>query len=46
MKQPVAVAVDANNWGYYSSGIFSNCTSTTVNHAVVIVGYTPTYWII
>jgi KDEL-tailed cysteine endopeptidase len=46
MKQPVAVAVDSTNWGPYLSGIFSCNSSTIVNHAVVIVGYTSTYWII
>jgi len=43
--RPVAVAVDASNWSSYSSGIFSNC-GTSINHAVVAVGYTPDYWII
>ncbi|EFX88652.1 hypothetical protein DAPPUDRAFT_304724 [Daphnia pulex] len=38
---PVAVSVDASNWDFYSSGIFSSptCSNTTTNHAVVIVGY-------
>lgn len=43
---PVAVAVDANYWPYYRSGIFSY-GSTYVNHAVVIVGYVSgSHWII
>jgi len=44
-QRPVAVAVDASNWSSYSSGIFSNC-GTSINHAVVAVGYTNDYWII
>jgi len=44
--QPTAVAVDASNWGSYSSGVFSNC-GNSINHAVVAVGWTSTGdWII
>jgi len=44
--QPVAVAVDASNWGSYSKGVFSNC-GTSINHAVVAIGWTSTgAWII
>ena len=42
---PVAVAVDASNWSFYTSGVFSNCGSD-VNHAVVLVGHTNSHWII
>jgi len=41
-SSPVAVAVDASNWSSYSSGIFSNC-GTSLNHAVLAVGYTSEY---
>jgi len=46
-QQPVSIAVDASNWYLYSSGILptSACT-TNVDHGVLIVGYTPTYWIV
>ena len=49
-NQPVSVAVDANNWQFYSSGIIGasfNCT-TNLNHAVLIVGYNTIndYWIV
>ena len=44
-QRPVAVAVDASNWSSYNSGVFSNC-GTSINHAVVAVGYTNDYWII
>ena len=43
--EPVAVAVDATNWGAYSSGKFSNCAKN-INHAVVAVGYNSNGWII
>ena len=36
---PVSVCLDASNWASYKSGVFSNCGSTTLNHAVLAVGY-------
>jgi C1A family cysteine protease len=44
-KQPVSIAVDANNWSPYSSGIFSNC-GTSLDHGVLLAGYTSTYWLV
>ncbi len=50
-RQPVAVMVDASNWTNYkgkrdgSDGIFSDC-GTNLNHYVLVVGYTPTHWIV
>ena len=41
LLKPTVVAVDATNWGSYVSGEFSNC-GTSINHAVVAVGYTGT----
>lgn len=35
---PVAIAVDASNWGLYKTGTFSNCRKS-INHAVVVVGF-------
>jgi cathepsin L len=35
---PLALAVAAGDWSMYESGIFTS-DSTTVNHAVVLVGY-------
>jgi len=44
---PVSVGVDATNWQFYSSGIFTGCSpNPTLNHAALLVGYTPTYWIL
>lgn len=36
---PVSVCVDASNWSAYKSGTFSNCGTTNLNHAVLLVGY-------
>ena len=43
---PLAVTISANNWIFYSSGIFSCSLSPTLDHVVLLVGYTPEYWII
>ena len=45
----LSVAVDANFWGQYKSGIFAGCSANfNVNHAVNIVGVNldEGYWII
>ena len=39
----ISVAVDATNWSKYSSGIFNNCAAS-LNHAVLLVGVSGTYW--
>jgi len=36
---PVSICVDASNWSAYKSGVFSNCGTTNLNHAVLLVGY-------
>jgi hypothetical protein len=43
---PVAISVDSTNWEFYGSGIFTCPGGLGVNHAVLLVGYTSTYWII
>jgi len=35
---PVSVAVDATNWQFYDSGVFSNC-DTNLDHGVLLVGF-------
>lgn len=35
---PIAISVDAS-WGSYGSGVFSGACGTTIDHAVVLVGY-------
>jgi len=49
----VVVSVDATNWNYYSSGIYSDANGDfTVNHAVTLMGYQEPsasslgYWLI
>jgi len=50
---PLAVAVDASRFGFYSSGIFDDCSfskSIDINHLVQLVGYGTEggtdYWLI
>ncbi|TDH69551.1 hypothetical protein CCR75_005026 [Bremia lactucae] len=44
--QPVAVGVAAGNptWKQYKSGIVSSCATSDLDHAVLAVGYTPSYF--
>jgi C1A family cysteine protease len=44
-KTPISVAVDASNWSSYKSGVLSTC-GTAVNHGVLLVGSTGSYWTI
>lgn len=43
-KQPVAVAVAAGNTAFkqYSSGVLSSCSTSTLDHAILAVGYDST----
>jgi C1A family cysteine protease len=43
--RPVSIAVDAENWQMYSSGVFSDC-STNLDHGVLLVGYDSQAWIV
>lgn len=44
---PVSISIDATNWYLYRSGVFSNCGTTTLNHAVVVIGYqSDSVWIV
>ena len=43
---PIATGVDAESWNTYQGGIMDNCSMRQLDHAVTIVGVTPTYWII
>jgi C1A family cysteine protease len=45
--QPVVVCIDAGKWQGFRGGIFGaqDCTNS-VNHAVLLIGYTSEYWII
>ena len=45
-SRPLSVAVDASGWSRYKNGTFT-CTTTAVNHAVLLVGYqTNGVWIV
>ena len=44
-QQPVSVAVDASNFQFYSSGVFNYCANS-LNHGILAVGYTSSYWIV
>jgi cysteine peptidase B len=47
---PLSIAVDATSWQTYMSGVMTNCISSTVDHAVLVVGFdttaNPPYWIV
>ena len=47
-KGPIQVCVDASDdsFSFYSSGIYSGPCTTSCDHAVTLVGYSSTYWII
>jgi hypothetical protein len=42
-SRPTGVSSDATNWSSYRSGIFNNC-GTKLNHDILLVGLTSTYW--
>lgn len=41
---PVVTIVDATSWQFYKSGILTNCPLKTLNHCVLVVASTDTYW--
>lgn len=43
LSRPIGVSADATNWSKYSSGIFNNC-ATSLNHDILLVGVSNTYW--
>jgi len=45
--QPVSVCVDASGgFQSYHGGVFSGPCGTSINHAILAVGYTSSYWIV
>lgn len=46
-QQPISIAIGVSeHFRHYKSGVFNGPCPSRVNHAVVIIGYTPTEWII
>jgi len=44
---PVSVCVDASGgFQHYSGGVFSGPCGSSINHAILAVGYTSQYWIV
>ncbi|CAD8094711.1 unnamed protein product [Paramecium sonneborni] len=44
---PVSVGLDATNWQFYSSGLFSNCSDNQTNHYALAVGFDSNYnWVV
>jgi len=49
---PISIAVEADQWQFYKSGVYSGPCSGQINHAVLIVGYgvdtssKANYWIL
>lgn len=43
---PLAISVSSVGWLDYGGGIFSCSSRSEVDHAVLLVGYTPDYWIV
>jgi len=48
INQPCTVAVDAgsSDWQSYHGGVYAGKCGKQLNHAILAVGYTPTYWIV
>lgn len=46
---PIAVSINASlkTFQLYSEGVFDDtaCSSSTVNHAMLLVGYDEDYWV-
>ena len=45
-EDPIAIAVCTDGWDYYRGGILSCPYNCDVDHAVLLVGYEPDYWLI
>ena len=43
---PLAISIATENWSGYSSGVLSCNPFPPITHAVLLVGYTPSYWIV
>lgn len=46
-QQPIAVAIGVSpSFKHYQSGVYDGPCSTSAQHAVVVIGYTPDAWLI
>lgn len=45
-SSPIIVGVASQDWQFYKGGIMKCRQNSTEDHAVLLVGYTPEYWII
>ena len=41
---PLSVAVNAKDWQSYRAGVYDGCTSTEVNHDILLIGQTAGNW--
>ena len=46
LQGPVAISIASSGWSSYGSGVFQCSSSAPVDHAVLLVGYTSSYWIV
>lgn len=44
-RGPVAVSVSSQDWEYYESGIFACAANAPIDHAVLLVAVTDSYWV-
>eukprot|EP01063_Lacrimia_lanifica_P005748 TRINITY_DN1347_c0_g2_i1.p2 TRINITY_DN1347_c0_g2~~TRINITY_DN1347_c0_g2_i1.p2 ORF type:complete len:330 (+),score=97.25 TRINITY_DN1347_c0_g2_i1:52-1041(+) len=43
---PLAITIDASSWSQYHGGVLDTCRDQGLNHAVLAVGVTPSYWVV
>ena len=43
---PIGITISSTGWVSYQGGVFSCPSNAEVNHAVLLIGYTETYWIV
>ena len=45
-RGPLGISISSEGWQSYGYGVFSCRPGNQVDHAVLLVGYTPDYWIV
>lgn len=43
---PVAIGISSKDWVLYKGGTFKCTPGSAIDHAVLLVGYTPDTWIV